>query len=49
VLKTYDEQLVELSDKEFDLAKKYATERKAYGEKASEFGIILAANIGRIK
>ena len=45
MLKDYPEQLLELSDEEFRLAKKYALERKKYGEKYSEFGIILAANM----
>ncbi len=45
----YSEQLLELSDKEFALAKKYATERKAYGEKSSELGIILAAFLPQIQ
>ena len=49
MLKDYPEQLLELSDEEFRLAKKYALERKKYGEKYSEFGIILAANMLSIK
>ena len=47
-MKTYDEELIDLTNREIELAKKYAQERKSYGEKAAEFGIILAANLHRI-
>jgi len=49
MLKTYDEQLLALTDREINLANKYAEERKYYGEKYAEFGIIMAANMGLIR
>lgn len=44
----FDEELRELTDRRIDLANKYATERKAYGEVKSEIDIIYAAHILRL-
>ena len=48
MLKTHDEELLSLTDREIELAKKYAVERKEYGEKTAELGIIMAANMALI-
>jgi hypothetical protein len=45
MLKSYDEEIIELTGKRYELAKKYAQERKLYGEAKAEIDILLAGKI----
>jgi hypothetical protein len=45
MLKSYDEEIIDITSKRIDLANKYAKERKEYGLAKSEIDILLAAKI----